>query len=78
MICQRCGQEFTDDGVTRIVRIAGLYAYQDERFELCPTCLSQIDILLRDPDAFPAKRYTDLIYNGGKVTSRVSGIEQLY
>lgn len=78
MICQRCGKEFTDDGQSRVVRIAGLYSYQDDRYELCPKCLAKVKAFMDDEEIILTKKYTKINHHGGKVSSRVTGYEEVY
>lgn len=76
MICQRCGRECTDD-VNRVVRIAGLYSYQDDRYELCDRCLKKIKAFLDDPEIIVAKRHKEPIGYAGAVTGHRTVIEEV-
>lgn len=76
MICQRCGRECTDEA-NRVVRIAGLYSYQDERYELCPECMKMVKALLDDPEIIIAKRYNEPIVYAGISTGSIKGIEEV-
>lgn len=76
MKCQRCGRECTDD-VNRVVRIAGLYSYQDDRYELCDRCLKKIKAFLDDPEVIIAKRERRDIEYAGAVTGYRNVIEEV-
>lgn len=76
MICQRCGREGKDDGVSRVVRIAGLYSYQDDRYELCPECLKIVKALLDNPNIILAVKLCENIEHGGAVTGYKRVIEE--